>query len=83
LYLAYLGLGILLWGLLFGWWDGFFFLGYRTFCWMFMGITPINITADALAYGLNTGLGLILKIVFGVLRVMAAGWMLVSTLNRR
>ena len=49
LYLAHLGLGVLLWGLIFGWWDGFFMLAFRLFCWMFLSIVPISLAADALA----------------------------------
>jgi len=50
----FFGLGVLLWGLLFGW-DGFFMLAFRTLAWMFMSFVPLSMTTDALAYGLDTG----------------------------
>ncbi|XVQ06973.1 hypothetical protein ACQP1W_30590 [Spirillospora sp. CA-255316] len=81
LYLAYLGLGVLLWGLLFGWWDGFFMLTIRTFAWMFMSIVPINMTTDALAYGLDTGVDLVIEIVMGVFSTVIPGWMLFLSLD--
>jgi hypothetical protein len=81
LYLAFFGLGVLLWGLLFGWWDGFFRLFYRTFCWMFMSFVPVQMATDALAYGLDTGADLVIPIVFSVFFLGVAGWMLIGTLD--
>ncbi|WP_017571364.1 DUF2500 family protein [Nocardiopsis halotolerans] len=81
LYLAFLGLGVLLWGLLFGWWDGFFMLAFRTFAWMFMGFLPVSITADALAYGLADGAGLAMEVLFALFFSGVAGWMLVGSLD--
>ncbi len=77
LYLAFFGLGVLLWGLLFGWWDGFFMLVFRTFAWMFMSFVPVSMTTHALAYGLDTGAGLVVEIAFGVFFIGIAGGMLV------
>ncbi|MEJ3750972.1 hypothetical protein WEI85_48095 [Actinomycetes bacterium KLBMP 9797] len=34
LYAAWLGLGVLLWALFLGWWDGLFWLAFRTIMWM-------------------------------------------------
>jgi hypothetical protein len=82
LHLAFLGLGILLWGLLFGWWDGFFMLAFRTFAWMFMSFVPVGLATDAVAYGLDIGFGLVSTIVFGVFSIAIAGWMLVGSLDR-
>ncbi len=79
--LAFFGLGVLLWGLLFGWWDGVFMLAFRTFAWMFMSIVPVRMTTDALAYGLDTGVGLVMEIVFGVFFTGIAGWMLFGSLD--
>ncbi|MBB4938973.1 hypothetical protein FHR32_003278 [Streptosporangium album] len=79
--LAFFGLGVLLWGLLFGWWDGFFMLAFRTFAWMFMSIVPVSMTTDALAYGLDTGVGFVMEIVFGVFFTGIAGWMLFGSLH--
>jgi hypothetical protein len=81
LLLAFFGLGVLLWGLLFGWWDGFFALGGRTFCWMFMGIVPVHMVVDASAYGLATGIELVISIVFMVFIVGIGGAMLFSSLD--
>jgi hypothetical protein len=82
LYLAFFGLGVLLWGLLFGWWDGFFLLGFRAFAWMFMSYVPVRLATDAAAYGLEPGFGLAFTVAFGVLSVAVAGWMLAGTLDR-
>ncbi|MFL1382401.1 hypothetical protein [Nocardiopsis protaetiae] len=81
LYLAFLGLGVLLWGLLFGWWDGFFMLFFRTFAWMFMGILPVSMTADALAYGLANGAELAVEILVALFFAGVAGWMLIGSLD--
>lgn len=81
LYLAFFGLGVLLWGLLFGWWDGFFMLAFRTFAWMFMSFMPVSMTTDALAYGLETGGGLVVEILFCLFFAGIAGAMLVGSIN--
>ena len=82
LHLAFLGLGVLLWGLLFGWWDGFFMLVFRTFAWMFMSFAPVNVTTHALAYGFEFDSGLVVTIAFGIAFTGIAGAMLVGSLNR-
>ncbi|WP_406289418.1 hypothetical protein [Embleya sp. NBC_00896] len=81
LYLAYFGLGVLLWGMLFGWWDGFFMLCFRTVSWMFTSAVPVQIATDALAYGLNTESAPIGAIVFGVFFTGIAAGMVFSTLR--
>ncbi|MEV0936924.1 hypothetical protein ACIBMX_41610 [Streptomyces phaeochromogenes] len=80
LYLAFFGLGVLLWGVLFGWWDGLFMLAFRTFAWMFMSFLPVSMTTEALAYGLSTGADLVLEIVFGLFAIGIAGGMLLTSL---
>jgi hypothetical protein len=82
LYLAHLGLGVLLWGLLFGWWDGFFMLAFRTFAWMFMSIVPIAMATDVLAYGLGSGGDLVSKLVMGAFFTVIAGCLLIGSLDR-
>jgi len=82
LHLAWLGLGVLLWALLFGWWDGFFMLGFRTFAWMFISFVPVSMTTDALAYGLDTGVDLVIQMVFGIFFTGIAGAMLIGSLDR-
>ncbi|WP_214403162.1 hypothetical protein [Pseudonocardia lacus] len=82
LYLAHLGLGILLWGLLFGWWDGLFMLGFRAFAWMFLCFLPVGMLTDALAYGLDGGIGLVVQLGFAAFFVGIAGFMLVGSLDR-
>jgi hypothetical protein len=79
--LAFFGLGVLLWGLLFGWWDGFFMLAFRTFAWMFMSFVPVDMTTDALAYGLDGGVGLVIHIVLGVFFAGVAGVILIGSLE--
>lgn len=79
--LAYFGLGVLLWGLFFGWWDGFFHLGFRTFAWMFAGLVPAHAASGILAYGLHFDFGLIVVIIFGVLFAGLAAGMLFASLD--
>jgi hypothetical protein len=81
LYLAFFSLGVLLWGLFFGWWDGFFMLAFRTFAWMFMSFLPVSMTTDALAYGLASGADLVIEIVFALFFTGIAGAMLVGLLD--
>ncbi|MEV4109376.1 hypothetical protein [Nonomuraea sp. NPDC049695] len=81
LYLAFFGLGVLLWGLLFGWWDGFFMLGFRTFAWMFMSFLPVDTATNALAYGLDTGADLVWEIVFALFFAGIAAGMLFGSLD--
>ncbi|MGW4797701.1 hypothetical protein ACWEPC_35300 [Nonomuraea sp. NPDC004297] len=83
LLLAFLGLGVTLWGLLFGWWDGLFMLAFRTFSWMFLSFLPVNLVSTALTYGLTPGFGLVVQIAFCVFFAVIAGWMLLNTLGRR
>ena len=79
LLLASLGVGVLLWGLLFGWWDGVFMLAFRTFCWLFLSFLPTSLTAQVLAYGWGTGL--VVEIVFAAVFASIAGWMLAGSLQ--
>lgn len=81
LYLAWLGLGVLLWALFAGWWDGLFMLTFRTMAWMFVSIMPVQIMTSALAHGLPAGTGLVVEVAFGVLFTGIAGAMLVGSLN--
>ncbi|WP_436770595.1 hypothetical protein [Yinghuangia sp. YIM S09857] len=81
LYAAYFGLGVFLWGLLFGWWDGFFMLFFRTLSWMFAGIFPVMITTSALAYGLNGHSASIGTVVFGVFFTGIAVFILTGSLD--
>ncbi|MEW9527992.1 hypothetical protein [Microbispora sp. NPDC049125] len=81
LYLAFFGLGVLLWGLLFGWWDGFFMLAFRTFAWMFLAFLPVSMTVDALAYGLATGGDLYVQVAFALFFVAIGGWVLIGSLD--
>lgn len=82
LHVAWLGLGVLLWGLFFGWWDGVFMLAFRTFSWMFMSVVPVSITTSALAYGWEIGVGLVVRIVLGLFFVGVGGALLLGSLKR-
>lgn len=81
-HLGYFGLGVLLWGMLFGWWDGLFMLCFRTLGWMFAGAVPIRITTKALADGLNSESAPVGTIIFGVFFAGIAAVMLLGTLRR-
>ena len=81
LFLAFFGLGVLLWGLFFAWWDGLFMLAFRTFAWMFMCFVPVDTATNYLAYGWPTGVGLGVDIAIGALCSGVAGWLLIGTLE--
>jgi hypothetical protein len=81
LHLAFLGLGVLLWGLLLGWWDGPFMLAFRVFAWMFMSIVPVALAVGALAGGVEPGPAFVAQVAFGVFAVGVAGAMLVGSLD--
>lgn len=81
LVLAHFGLGVLLWGMIFGWWDGFFMLAYRLFCWMFLSFMPVGLITDALTYGLELGIGLVVRLVFAALFTAVGGAMLIGSLR--
>jgi hypothetical protein len=72
---------VVLWGLLFGWWDGYFMLTYRTMGWMFLGLPTLLALPHVFVYGLDTGIGGVVSIVFDVLFSGIAGWMLYTTLD--
>jgi hypothetical protein len=67
LYVTWFGLGVLLWGLVVGRWDGLFMLVFRTIGWMFIVVMPIQIGTYVLAYGVSSGGDLAGQLVFGVL----------------
>lgn len=81
IYLGFLGLGVLLWGLLFGWWDGLFMLAYRTFAWMFLVLMPASMVTHGLAYGFEFGTGTIIQLVLAVLFAAIAVALLVGSLS--
>lgn len=66
LILAHLGLGVMLWGLFFGWWDGFPLFSYRAFAWTFMSFYPSSVAVDALSHTLPPGPGLLVVLAIGV-----------------
>ncbi|MDG4767578.1 hypothetical protein O7632_26310 [Solwaraspora sp. WMMD406] len=79
LHLAWLGTGVLLWGL-FGWWDGLFMLGFRVLAWMFMSIMPVWGAISVLAYGWSSGAEVVVQVVFGVLFTGVSAAMLIASL---
>jgi len=48
---AHFGLGVLLWGLLMGWWDAFVFFVLRAFSWMLTGLALVGTAVEVLSYG--------------------------------
>lgn len=77
MFAAHLGLGILLWGLLFGWWDGFGSLALRVIAWWTIGVLPIYELTHALAYGVDTDVMSLVSITFLFLFFTAiSAWML-------
>jgi hypothetical protein len=82
LYLAWFGVGVLLWSLLLGWWDGWFMFAFRTFCWMFMCFVPVNMLTEGLAYGFDTGSALVVDAVVLVLFTGVAAAMVLGSLDR-
>ncbi|MFF3572162.1 hypothetical protein [Nocardia jiangxiensis] len=75
LYPAFLGLGIVLWGLLFRTWDGFSTVAIRGFGWMFFGILPVGGMAIALALSLHSDRSVtIATTIFLTIAVGAGVW---------
>lgn len=66
IYLGFFGIGVLLWGLFFGWWDGLFMLAFRTFAWMFLVFVPASLFTHALAYGFDVDTGFVVQLVLGL-----------------
>ncbi|MEU7474661.1 hypothetical protein AB0A63_01670 [Lentzea sp. NPDC042327] len=81
LHLGFLGLGVLLWGLFLGWWDGLFMLAFRTFAWMFLSFVPVSATTHALAYGWPGGWGLVGELAMAGVFTAIAGGMLYTSLD--
>ncbi len=78
LFLAAMGFGVLAWGLLFGWWDGWFHLCFRLFCWVFFTVVLLGSAVGVLAYGFDSGWALVRDVlgflfVFGVASAMLLG----------
>ncbi|MET8649873.1 hypothetical protein [Nocardia aurea] len=81
-WVAYLGLGITLWGL-FGWWDGLSNLYGRVFLWCFMGAVPFYYLAPkVLAHGVQFDLNFILAVIFACLAALICTAALV-TMDRK
>jgi hypothetical protein len=53
LLVAFLGLGFVLWGQLFGWWDGFFMFTLRTLAWILIGSLVLNAVTYSVAYEMH------------------------------
>jgi hypothetical protein len=80
--LAWFGLGVVLWALLAGWFDGLFMLAFRTFAWMFMSIVPVSITTQTLTYGPPAGIDLVMTSVCAIMFVGTGATLLISSLSR-
>jgi hypothetical protein len=78
---TWFGLGVLLWGLVIGYWDGLFMLAFRTMGWMFIAIMPIQGLTRALTYGLPSGGDLAWSLVFGVFFTGIAVSIVLSSLD--
>lgn len=81
LLLAHAGLGVSLWGLIIGRWSGFFMLGFRAFCWMFLGATPAWLLTNVSAYGLQLDVEFYFQTGFAVLAEVIAGGMLWNSIT--
>ncbi len=79
LFVAFCGLGVALWGLLFGWWDGLFWLCFRLFWWMLLSITPLSLV-HFLAFGIEDGSELIVKAVGLLIYTLGIGWALYDSI---
>lgn len=82
LLVAWFGLGVLLLGLLFRGWDGFFMFAFRGFIWMFLGLMPLSMTTHVLAYGWGTGPWNVFRIGVAVVFTGIGAGMLRCTLGR-
>ena len=81
IYLGFFGLGVLLWGLFFGWWDGLFMLAFRTFGWMFLVIMPASLVTHVLAYGFDWTTGVIVQLALAVFFAVIALALLAGSLS--
>ena len=75
---AWFGLGVVLWWLLFGFFDGLFMLAFRTMAWMFIGLLPISFGTESLAYGVHLE---VWEVVFGVVWLGICLAMLIGSLH--
>ena len=80
LLVAFLGLGFVLWALLFGGWDGFFMLIWRSCVWLAIGYVVVTAVTYSVAYEThpNVSAG---DVLGGVFVIGIAGWMLVCSLD--
>jgi hypothetical protein len=82
LFLAAMGFGILVWGLAFGFWDGWFHLFFRLFCWVFLVLLLAGATTGVLAYGFASGWTLVRDVVGFLFVFGIASAMLLGSLDR-
>ncbi|MGW6725685.1 hypothetical protein ACWF9G_07250 [Nocardia sp. NPDC055029] len=83
LWLAFIGLGIALWGLL-GWWDGWFFLYYRAFAWSFVGFVPFCfLVPGVLSYGAEFSVEFLVTVVFAGFFTVVGAILLAGSLSFR
>lgn len=81
LYLAALGLGVLLWGL-FGWWDGWFMAIWRFGAWSFAWLPLLSLTSYLVSYGPSFELGeTIVSVIGGIVASGVGFWMVVGSLE--
>jgi hypothetical protein len=78
LFLAAMGFGVMVWGLFFGFWDGWFHLFFRLFSYMFFLMVVLGATVVVLAYGFASGWELVRNVVgflfaFGIASAMLLG----------
>jgi hypothetical protein len=80
LLVAFLGLGFVLWGLIFGEWDGCFMLAFRAFGWLTIGFVVVKAVTYSVAYetfpNLSAG-----DVLGGLFVIGVAGAMLVCSLE--
>jgi hypothetical protein len=77
-WVAWFGLGALLWAVLFGWWDGFTWVGGRLFAWAFLAYVLGKLGSDAVVEGFDTGWALAGDVVAVFFAFLLAGFILLA-----
>lgn len=75
-WVAWFGLGALLWAVLFGWWDGFAWVGGRLLAWAFLAWVLSKVGSEAVVEGFDTGWALVGDVAGLLFSFLLAGFIL-------
>lgn len=83
LHMAFIGLGVLLYSLLYGQWIGWRPLGYRLLCWAVIGYLPVRLATEALTGSVRSSRSLTIETAAALLIAVILGRALINSLPRR